>query len=36
MLENYNINNDGLIYQVDKEDFIYDKTYVKERYDTYG
>jgi hypothetical protein len=36
MLENYNINNDGLIYQVDKEEFTYDKTYVKERYDTYG
>lgn len=36
MLENYNINNDGLIYQVVKENFTYDEIYVKERYDTYG
>ena len=36
MLENYKINDDGLIYQVVKEDFTYDKTYVEERYDTYG
>jgi hypothetical protein len=36
MLDNYNINSDNLIYQVDKKPFTYDVQYVKERYDTYG
>jgi hypothetical protein len=36
MLENYSKNADGLIYQIEKEPFTYDKNYVKERYDTYG
>jgi len=36
MLDNYSINEDGLIYQDKKEPFIYDVQYVKDRYDTYG
>jgi len=36
MLENYSINEDGLIYQVEKKGFTYDEEYVKDRYDTYG
>jgi hypothetical protein len=36
MLDNYNINEDSLIYQDKKEPFIYDIQYVKDRYDTYG
>ncbi len=36
MLDNYSINKDGLIYQVDKIPFVYNEEYVKVRYDTYG
>lgn len=36
MLDNYHVNEDGLIYQVRREPFTYDTEYVKHRYDTYG
>lgn len=36
MLENYAVNDDGLIYQISKPGFVYDKQYIYDRYDTYG
>ena len=36
MIENYGINNDGLVYQKNKSDFTYDRQYIYDRYDTYG
>lgn len=36
MLTNYEINIDGLIYQVNRKPFAYDLDYSKQRYDTYG
>lgn len=36
MLDNYKVNEDGLIYQVEVITFTYDEQYVKQRYDTYG
>lgn len=36
MLDNYDINKDGLIFQKEKQKFIYNEDYIKERYDTYG
>jgi hypothetical protein len=35
-LENYELNKDGLLYQVSKKTFLYDIDYVKNRYDKYG
>lgn len=36
MLENYDINEDGVVFQVNPLPITYDKKYVEERYDTYG
>lgn len=36
MLENYSINIDGVVYQVDKQHIDYDKDYVNTRYVKYG
>lgn len=36
MILNYNKNEDGVIYQVNKSPFVYNEDYVKERYDSYG
>lgn len=36
MLENYARNQDGIVYQIDKHPIDYDKTYVENRYVTYG
>lgn len=37
MLDNYNINSDGVIYQIhNRAPFRYDKEYIYKRYDTYG
>lgn len=36
MLDNYAQNDDGLIYQVNREPITYDQDYVNARYNTYG
>lgn len=36
MLENYNLNADGVLYQVERTPFVYDTQYVDDRYNTYG
>lgn len=36
MLENYDVNEDGIVFQVNPIPITYDKKYVEERYDTYG
>lgn len=36
MLENYDINSDGVVYQKTRSSFDYNENYSKERYDTYG
>ena len=36
MFENYSKNQDGVIYQVDKNPIDYDKEYVNTRYVSYG
>lgn len=36
MLHNYKKNPDGVIHQIKKDPFVYDREYVKNRYDNYG
>jgi hypothetical protein len=36
MLPNYDVNQDGVIYQLSREPFTYDTEYVDARYNTYG
>lgn len=35
-LPNYELNKDGLLFQISKTPFTYDKDYIKNRYDKYG
>lgn len=36
MLHNYECDNNGVIYQIDKKSFLYDNNYVNTRYNSYG
>lgn len=36
MLDNYSLDDNGVIFQINKNPFVYDSNYVDQRYNTYG